>query len=253
MVASIADQAVIRVAAASDGAVYLGTYAPSNGRLFKFANGSLTDLGQPMTGESYVRSLAVDSNAVWVSNYRSAAAKLVRVDRSSGAKTAIATPAAFSSQWSAFDMTRAGDYLFLRTVNEPRLFAYDTVAGTFRVLRRPGRPGPLDSRDPQRRALHRRHLALRHLPAHRRQVRLLPAGRRGHHARGPHGWSQDDPCRQVERYRQHQPVAVVLRPGTGVLRVADRGCGEVRQLPRSRRPSTPRSTSTVPARVPRPS
>ncbi|MBR7742608.1 hypothetical protein KC207_04820 [Phycicoccus sp. BSK3Z-2] len=130
-VGSIANQAVVRIAAAADGAVYLGTYAPSNGRLFRYRGGTLSDLGQPMSGESYVRSLAVDSANVWVSNYRSSAAKLVRVNRSTGARTTIATPAAFSSQWSAFHMTRAGDYLFLRMVNEPRLFAYDTVRNRF--------------------------------------------------------------------------------------------------------------------------
>jgi hypothetical protein len=130
-VSSIAGQSVLRAAAAPDGAVYVGTFAPSNGRLFKYANGTLTDLGQPITGESYVRSLAVDASYVWVSNYRLSAAKLVRVNRSTGARTVISTPSSFSSQWSAFHMTRAGDYLFLRTVNDPRLFAYNTVTNRF--------------------------------------------------------------------------------------------------------------------------
>ncbi|MBM6403504.1 hypothetical protein JQN72_04510 [Phycicoccus sp. CSK15P-2] len=130
-VASIANQAVMRLAAAPDGAVYLGTFAPSNGRLYVYESGGLKDLGQPMSGESYVRSLAVDAGSVWVSNYRSAAAKLVRVNRSTGAGTTIATPSAFSSQWSAFHMTLAGDYLFMRTVNDPRLFAYNTRTGKF--------------------------------------------------------------------------------------------------------------------------
>ncbi|GIL34739.1 hypothetical protein [Phycicoccus sp. DTK01] len=128
---SIAGQTVLHTVAAPDGGVYLGTFAPSNGRLYRWVGGRLTDLGQPMAGESYVRSLAVDTTAVWVSNYRDSAAKLVRVDRATGARTAMATPSSFSSQWAAFDMSRAGDYLFLRTVNDPRLFAFNTVTRTF--------------------------------------------------------------------------------------------------------------------------
>lgn len=129
--ASIAGQAVLRTVAAPEGGVYLGTFAPSNGRLYRWVDGRLTDLGQPMPGESYVRSLAVDTDAVWVSNYRDSAAKLVRVDRATGAKRSMATPASYSSQWAAFDMSLAGDYLFLRTVNDPRLFAFDTATETF--------------------------------------------------------------------------------------------------------------------------
>ena len=129
--ASISGQTVLRVAAAPDGGAYLGTFAPSNGRLYRYAGGVLTDLGQPAAGESYVRSLAVDSSAVWISNYRESAAKLIRFDRSTKAKTVVTTPSTFSSQWSGFDMVRAGNFLFLRTVNDPRLFAYDTVGKRF--------------------------------------------------------------------------------------------------------------------------
>ena len=131
-VATIPGQAVMRLAATPDGPVYVGTFAPSDGRLYVYARGVLTDLGQPIAGESYVRSLVADTTSVWVSNYREAGAKLVRVDRATRARTVIAVPAALAGQWSALDMSRAGPYLFLRTVNDPRLFAYDTVAGAFR-------------------------------------------------------------------------------------------------------------------------
>ena len=129
--ASISGHAVLRLAAAPDGGVYMGSFAPSNGRLFRYVSGTLTDLGQPAAGESYVRSLAVDTSAVWVSNYRESAAKLIRVDRATKARTVVTTPSTFASQWSGFDMTRAGNFLFLRTVNDPRLFAYDTVNKRF--------------------------------------------------------------------------------------------------------------------------
>ena len=129
--ASISGHAVLRLAAAPDGGVYMGSFAPSNGRLFRYVSGTLTDLGQPAAGESYVRSLAVDTSAVWVSNYRESAAKLIRVDRATKAATVVTTPSTFASQWSGFDMTRAGNFLFLRTVNDPRLFAYDTVNKRF--------------------------------------------------------------------------------------------------------------------------
>lgn len=129
--ATLTGHAVMRLAAAPDGAIYLGTFAPSNGRLFVYSGGALTDLGQPIAGESYVRSLVADSTSVWLSNYRESGAKLVRMDRVTKAKTVIATPAAFAAEWSALDMSRAGDHLFLRMVNKPLLFAYNTVTGTF--------------------------------------------------------------------------------------------------------------------------
>ncbi|WNB85196.1 hypothetical protein [Cellulomonas sp. ATA003] len=130
-VGSITGQLIERVAAAPDGAVYLGTYAPSNGRLHVYSGGRITDLGQPMPGESYVRSLVVDERSVWMSNYRGGAATLVRKDRATGAVTVIPTPAAFRAEWAAMDMSLAGKHLFLRTVNRPLLFAYNTVTGVF--------------------------------------------------------------------------------------------------------------------------
>lgn len=129
--ATLSGHEVMRLGAAPDGSIYIGTFAPSNGRLFEWSGGRLQDHGQPFPGESYVRSLVVDSSSVWLSNYQSSAAKLVRFTRSSGARTAIATPTAFSGEWSALDMSRAGNYLFLRTVNSNRLFAYDVTTGTF--------------------------------------------------------------------------------------------------------------------------
>lgn len=130
-VATLSGHLAMRLAIAPDGAVYVGTFAPGNGRLFRYAAGALVDLGQPVPGESYVRSLAVDASSVWTSNYRQAAATLVRVDRASGARSTLAVPAAFAGEWGALDMSRAGDYLFLRTVNSAYLFAYNTVTGHF--------------------------------------------------------------------------------------------------------------------------
>ncbi|WP_027341345.1 NHL repeat-containing protein [Hamadaea tsunoensis] len=45
---------------ATDGAVYLGTYA--SGQLFRYAAGTVTDLGQPIAGENYVWCLAAGAN-----------------------------------------------------------------------------------------------------------------------------------------------------------------------------------------------
>ena len=123
---------VMRLAAAPDGAIYIGTFALSNGRLYRWSGGTLTDLGQPFPGESYVRSLAVDASYVWASNDLVGAAKLMRVRRSDNARHAISVPAAFSSERSAFSMTRTGNWLFLRTVNNNRLFAYDVAGNAFR-------------------------------------------------------------------------------------------------------------------------
>lgn len=131
LVGTIPDQQVMRLAPSPEGPLYIGTFAPSNGRLHVYSGGTIVDLGQPVAGESYVRSLVVDSADVWVSNYRGTAARLVRVDRVTNARTAITTPAAFSGEWSAMDMSRAGSYLFLRTVNSSYLFAYNTATGTF--------------------------------------------------------------------------------------------------------------------------
>lgn len=130
----IQGQEAMRLAPAPDGAVYVGTFAPSNGRLHVYRNGTVTDLGQPLAGESYVRSLVADTTHVWVSNYREGAARLVKVDRASNTRTVVATPSGFSTQWSAMDMSRAGKYLFLRTVNQPRLFALNTVTGAFETF-----------------------------------------------------------------------------------------------------------------------
>jgi hypothetical protein len=129
--ATLSGHLAMRMVAASDGSVFIGTFAPSNGRLYRWSGGVLKDLGQPMAGESYVRSLAVDSTSVWVSNYRQGAARLVRVNRSTNARTAVAVPSAFKAQWSAMHMTRAGDFLFLRTVDKPFLFAYDVRNARF--------------------------------------------------------------------------------------------------------------------------
>ncbi|NMR20529.1 hypothetical protein [Cellulomonas fimi] len=130
-VGTIPGQYAVRLAPAPDGDLYIGTYAPSNGRLYVLADGAVRALGQPIPGESYVRSLAVDETNVWLSNYAEASAKLVKVDRATGRATVVTTPAAFGAQWSAFDMSRAGDFLFLRMVNQPYLFAYNVSTGAF--------------------------------------------------------------------------------------------------------------------------
>lgn len=130
-VTSITGQQVMRLASAPDGALYIGTFANANGRLYEWSGGRLRDHGQPIAGESYVRSLVADATSVWVSNYRERGARLVRVDRSSGARTTISTPTAFAAEWSALDMSRAGDYLFLRTVNSALLFAYHVPTNRF--------------------------------------------------------------------------------------------------------------------------
>lgn len=129
--ATLTGHEVMRLGAGSDGSIYIGTFAPSNGRLFQWSGGRLQDHGQPFPGESYVRSLVVDGSSVWLSNYKDSAARLVRFTRSSGALASITTPSTFATEWSALDMSRAGSYLFLRTVNSNRLFAYDVSTGKF--------------------------------------------------------------------------------------------------------------------------
>lgn len=131
---TISGHEVMRLAVAPDGALYIGTFAASNGRLYRWSGGTLTDLGQPFPGESYVRSLAVDATYVWASNDLVGGAKLVRITRSGNTRTTIATPASFATERSAFSMTRTGDFLFLRTVNSNRLYAYDVAAGAFRTF-----------------------------------------------------------------------------------------------------------------------
>lgn len=133
-VAHLSGQLMMRLAVAPDGDIYVGTFAPANGRLYVWESGVLRDLGQPVAGESYVRSLVADETAVWVSNYRERGATLVRVDRSSNARSVVAAPEEFSAEWAALDMSRAGDLLFLRTVNRPLLFAYNTRTRVFETF-----------------------------------------------------------------------------------------------------------------------
>jgi streptogramin lyase len=86
-VASFDDQFIWNIAASSDGKIYLGT--SETGRVIEYDPVTRTtrDLGQPVPGEQYVRSIAADATTVWAGI--GAHAHLVAIDRASDAKREI--------------------------------------------------------------------------------------------------------------------------------------------------------------------
>ncbi|MEN3123666.1 hypothetical protein [Janibacter sp. LM] len=118
----IAGHKIQTLAVAPDGAVYIGTFAPSNGRLYRW-DGALRDLGQPVAGQSYVRELAVTSTHVYATNYASAPTRLTRMDLNGGTRTNLTLPSAISSEKSIEHLRVAGAYLLGRTADSGRLFA----------------------------------------------------------------------------------------------------------------------------------
>jgi hypothetical protein len=112
---------------ATDGSVYLGTY--TSGHVYRYASGTLTDLGQAVAGENYVWCLATGANGK-VYGGTSDHAAYFKYDR--GAFTTIGSkPAAAGAQYVrsiANDPVANVTYLGLGT-NEPRLLRFDNVNG----------------------------------------------------------------------------------------------------------------------------
>ncbi|MFE9957124.1 hypothetical protein [Micromonospora sp. NPDC005299] len=117
-----------RMAAAPDGVVYGGTY-PS-GKLFSYdpSTSRFTDHGQIIAGETYGQSLAIDEDYVYFGTKPNA--KLARFDRKTGDVQHIALPARYADEEAVYDMTLAGDYLFIRLDHSSDLLVYRLSDGT---------------------------------------------------------------------------------------------------------------------------
>ncbi|GAA1703860.1 hypothetical protein GCM10009745_59180 [Kribbella yunnanensis] len=95
------------MAAASNGTLYLGTYP--DGKVWEYvpSTGAVRDFGVLATGERYVRSLAVDDTTVYAGLLDKA--RLIAIDRSSGAKRQLATgPTGFTVLTTNGDRVLAG-------------------------------------------------------------------------------------------------------------------------------------------------
>lgn len=95
------------MAAASNGTLYLGTYP--DGKVWEYvpSTGAVRDFGVLVTGERYVRSLAVDETSVYAGLLDKA--QLIAIDRSSGTKRQLATgPTGFAVVATNGDRVLAG-------------------------------------------------------------------------------------------------------------------------------------------------
>ncbi|SCL26669.1 Streptogramin lyase [Micromonospora rhizosphaerae] len=107
-VASFDDHFIWNIAASPDGKIYLGF--SESGRVAEYdpATGATRDLGQPVLGEQYVRSIAADATTVWAGI--GAHAHLVALDRATGAKRDVLPPELLTRDFVA-SMTMSDTHL----------------------------------------------------------------------------------------------------------------------------------------------
>lgn len=122
-------EGIWRLAAAPDGTIYGGTYP--GGKLISYdpADGTVTDHGQLIAGETYGRSLVVTDESVWFGTQPNA--RLARFDRATGAVTQVPLPDPYTAHEVVYDMTLAGDQLFVRVQPSNDLLVLDTATGEF--------------------------------------------------------------------------------------------------------------------------
>ncbi|PZF82922.1 PQQ-binding-like beta-propeller repeat protein [Jiangella anatolica] len=118
------------VSVADDGTVYGGT--SPGGKLFSYDpdTGAFRDYGRVSATHAYVRSVAVHGDTVFAGTENPAA--VYAVDRTTGAKTALPTPAGLdvATAWS-YDVDVVGDHLYVRfgTASPSPLYVWDIAAG----------------------------------------------------------------------------------------------------------------------------
>lgn len=95
---------------APDGTIYLGTYP--DGKVWELKQGTLRDLGVAVPGELYVRSIVADDTTVYAGV--GAHARLVAVDRATGAKRDI-TPPELTAESFVYQLTQTATHVIAGT------------------------------------------------------------------------------------------------------------------------------------------